>query len=65
MEDVLDLTEEPYDEQRPVVCDDESPRQLIGEVRQPLPPEPGQLARHDVEYQAGGSEMAVHYTRRA
>lgn len=42
MEDVLDLYEEPYDEKRLVVCYDESPRQLIGEVRQPLPPAPGQ-----------------------
>lgn len=54
MEDVLDLTEEPYDEKRPVVCYDESLRQLIGEVRQPLPPQPGQPARYDVECQRHG-----------
>jgi hypothetical protein len=53
-EDVLDLYEEPYDEKRPVVCFDESPEQLIAEVRQPLPPEPGQPARYDVEYKRNG-----------
>jgi len=54
MEDVLDVYEEPYDEKRPVVCFDESPAQLIEEVRQPLPPEPGQPARYDVEYKRNG-----------
>lgn len=54
MEDVLDLYEEPYDEKRPVVCFDESPEQLIEEMRQPLPPEPGQPARYDVEYKRNG-----------
>jgi hypothetical protein len=41
MEDVLDLYEAPYDPARPVVCFDESPKQLIGEVREPMPVEPG------------------------
>lgn len=54
MEEVLDLYEQPYDEKRPVVCFDESPEQLIAEVRQPLPAEPGQPARHDVEYKRNG-----------
>jgi hypothetical protein len=54
MEDVLDLYEEPYDEKRPVVCYDESPEQLIAEVRAPLPPEPGQPARYDSEYKRNG-----------
>lgn len=54
MEEVLDLYEEPYDETRPVVCFDESPEQLIEEVRQPLPPGPGQPARYDVEYKRNG-----------
>src|SRR3954471_2560761 len=50
MEDVLDLyTEAPYPK-RPVVCFDESPVQLIGEVRQPIPAAPGQLERYDYEY---------------
>ncbi len=54
MEDVLDLYEEPYDPLRPVVCFDESPKQLIAEVRQPLPPEPGQPARYDTGYERKG-----------
>lgn len=54
MEDVLDLYEEPYDKKRPVVCFDESPEQLIEQVRQPLAPEPGQPARYDVEYKRNG-----------
>jgi hypothetical protein len=41
MEDVLDLYAEAPDPKRPVICFDESPVQLIGEVRQPIPAEPG------------------------
>jgi hypothetical protein len=44
MEDVLDLYAEPPDPKRPVVCFDESPTQLIGEVREPIPAEPGSAA---------------------
>ena len=54
MEDVLDWYEEPYDEKRPVVCFDESAEQLIKQVRHPLPPEPGQPARYDVQYKRNG-----------
>jgi transposase len=55
MEDVLDLYAEPPDPKRPVVCFDESPTQLIGEVRRPLPPRPGQVARYDYEYRRNGT----------
>ena len=55
MEDVLDLYAEAPDPKRPVVCFDESPIQLIGEVRQPIPAEPGQLERYDCEYQRNGT----------
>ncbi len=55
MEDVLDLYAEAPDPKRPVVCFDESPTQLIGEVRQPLPPKPGQVARYDYEYRRNGT----------
>jgi transposase len=55
MEDVLDLYAEEPDPERPVVCFDESPIQLIGEVRQPIPPEPGQIERYDCEYQRNGT----------
>lgn len=54
MEDVLDLYEAPYDPARPIVCFDESPKQLIGEVRTSLPPQPGTPARQDIEYQRNG-----------
>lgn len=55
MEDVLDLYAEEPDLKRPVVCFDESPTQLIGEVRQPIPAEPGQLERYDCEYKRNGT----------
>ena len=55
MEDVLDLYAEAPDPTRPVVCFDESPIQLIGEVRQPIPAEPGQLERYDYEYRRNGT----------
>lgn len=50
MEKVLDVYKRPLDRFYPVVCMDESPKQLIGEVRQPIPASPGQLAKHDYEY---------------
>jgi transposase len=55
MEAVLDLYAEEPDPQRPVVCFDESPIQLIGEVRQPIPPEPGRIERYDCEYRRNGT----------
>jgi hypothetical protein len=55
MEDVLDLYAQAPDPKRPVVCFDESPTQLIGEVRQPIPPEPGRLERYDCEYRRNGT----------
>ena len=55
MEDVLDLYAEAPDPRRPVVCFDESPVQLIGEVRQPIPAEPGRLERYDYEYRRNGT----------
>ncbi|WP_229188448.1 IS630 family transposase [Bradyrhizobium oropedii] len=55
MEDVLDLYAEAPDPERPVVCFDESPVQLIGEARQPIPAEPGRLERYDYEYRRNGT----------
>ena len=55
MEDVLDLYAEAPDPKRPVVCFDESSTQLIGEVRLPIPAEPGQLERYDCEYKRNGT----------
>ncbi len=52
---VLDLYAEAPDSRRPVVCFDESPVQLIGEVRQPIPPRPGRPERYDHEYRRNGT----------
>lgn len=55
MEDLLDLYAEPHDPRRPVVCFDESPIQLIGEVRVPIKPKPGKRYRYDSEYKRNGT----------
>ena len=55
MEDVLDLYAEPYDARYPVVCFDECPYQLVGEVREPLPATPGRPQRYDYQYQRHGT----------
>lgn len=55
MEDVLELYAEAYDPRYPVVCFDESPYQLIREVRIPLPVECGKPARYDYEYRREGT----------
>jgi transposase len=55
MEDVLDLYAEEPNEQRPVVCFDETPRQLIGESRVPVAARPGQPRRVDYEYVRNGT----------
>jgi DDE superfamily endonuclease len=54
MEDVLELYHEPYDPLHPVVCFDEGTKQLIGEVRQPIPMTSGQPRRTDYEYERHG-----------
>jgi hypothetical protein len=54
MEDVLEVYARPYDPSRPVVCVDEGGKQLIGDVRPPLPVRPQRAARHDSEYIRGG-----------
>ncbi len=54
MEDVLAVYERPYDSARPVVCLDETSRQLLGETSPPLPPEPGRPARRATEYVRAG-----------
>ena len=54
MEDVLDVYARPYDPKRPLVCMDESNKQLLDNTREPLPMTPGQPARIDHEYQRQG-----------
>ena len=55
MEDVLDLYAEPADLTRPVVCFDETLKQLVEEVRAPLPREPGKPLRYDYHYRRAGT----------
>lgn len=55
MEDVLDLYAEPFDALDPIVSFDESPKQLIGEVRVPVPEQPGRRRRFDYEYRRNGT----------
>jgi hypothetical protein len=55
MEDLLDLYAEPLDPKRPVVCFDESTKQLVAETRVPLPMAPGTPERFDYEYERNGT----------
>ena len=50
MEMILDVYKRPFDTLYPVVCMDESPKQLIAETKVPIPASPGQTAKHDYEY---------------
>jgi len=50
MEDVLEVYQRPHDPQRPVVCLDETTKQMIAETRAPIPAAPGRKARHDLGY---------------
>jgi hypothetical protein len=54
MEDVLRVYERPLDPARPLVCLDESSRQLVAHSREPLPPRPGEPERWDYEYVRNG-----------
>src|SRR3982751_6213664 len=55
MEDILDLYEQPYDLRHPVICFDERPCQLLGDVLMPIPMKPGRAKRHDYEYERKGT----------
>ena len=55
MEDVLDLYHEDYDRERPVVCFDETSKQLVEDVRPPIKAKPGRVERYDTEYQRNGT----------
>jgi transposase len=54
MEDVREVYTRPYDPLRPVVCMDETSKQLLRDTRQSLPMEPGRVERKDYEYERGG-----------
>jgi hypothetical protein len=55
MEDVLEVYHRPHDPEYPVVCVDETSKQLISETRVPIKAKPGQPARHDYEYDRNGT----------
>lgn len=55
MERVLDIYERPYDSQKPVVCFDERPCQLLGDVMMPMPMKPGRPQRQDYHYERNGT----------
>ena len=55
MENVLDLYSEEYDPERPVVCFDETSKQLIEDTREPIVAEPGRVQRYDYEYRRNGT----------
>lgn len=55
MEDVLEVYKRPYDPHRPVVCVDETSRQLLADARPSQGPQPGRAARQDYEYHREGT----------
>ena len=55
MEDVLEVYHRPHDPDRPVVCVDETSKQLIAETRVPIPAKRGQPKRYDYEYERNGT----------
>src|SRR5476651_2918963 len=55
MEDVLDVYQRSHDPERPMVCVDETSKQLIAETRVPIAAKPGRAARYDYEYQRNGT----------
>ena len=55
MEKVLDVYEQPYDSRRPIICFDERPCQLIGDILVPIPMKPGQELRQDYHYKRNGT----------
>jgi hypothetical protein len=55
MEEVLTLYEHPYNAEEPVVCFDETNKQLIAEVQPPRPAAPRQVAKQDFQYERNGT----------
>jgi len=58
MEDILETYALPYDPQIPLICMDEPPYRLLGDVVASIPMEPGQVERVDYEYERGGTCIA-------
>ena len=55
MEDVLEVYHQPHDPECPLVCLDETSKQLVAETRVPIPAKPGRVARYDYEYERNGT----------
>ncbi|MFH1440633.1 MAG: IS630 family transposase [Candidatus Omnitrophota bacterium] len=55
MERVLDIYEKPYNSNKPVICFDERPCQLIGDILVPIPMQPGKIQREDYHYERNGT----------
>ena len=55
MERVLDVYEQPYDPRNPVICFDERPCQLIGDILVPIPMKPGKVKKEDYHYERNGT----------
>lgn len=55
MEDVLEVYTQPYDPNRPQICMDETNKQLLDDIQEPLPAKPGQVERIDYEYERNGT----------
>jgi hypothetical protein len=62
MENVLETYVRPYDSQNPVVCMDETSKQLVGETRAPQPGAPGRAPRYDYEYERNGAANVFMFT---
>ncbi len=62
MEDILDVYLQPYDPNRPVVCMDETSKQLIADIRIPIAAKPGHPQRYDVEYKRCGVTNIFMFT---
>jgi len=54
MEVVLDVYKRPYNPMNPIICMDETPKQLIGDTRLPISMKQGSFAKHDYEYKRNG-----------
>jgi len=64
MEDVLEVYHRPHDPTWPLVCFDEGSKQQTKETRLPLPPQPGDVAKYDCEYERNASDSTVWAPRR-
>jgi hypothetical protein len=63
MEDILDVYKRPYDEKNPWVCFDESCKQLVKEIRDPIPASPGQKIRYDYQLRSQWGIQSVYVFR--